>query len=196
MKRILCAAAITLAAAAASVANAAVSFSNIVYGGTLAAPTSNAGSNSIDFFFDSAEVGDSTDPLRQGNVTIMYEATSSVGLTQDRLILSLLGALMGSGVITFSESVTDLSSPNPDIIAQHNVVLNLNSQLPHVADLNFSRPSTHVRVKKEIVLSAPATQAFDLSNVSLIEQTFREIPVPEPMSGLILAIGGLLLRRR
>ena len=196
MKRILCAALISLAAATASVANAAVTFSNIVFGGTLAAPSSATTTNSIDFYFDDAEVGDSRDPLRQGNVTIMYEATSSVGLTQDLLVLSLLGALQGSGVITFSESVTDLTSPNPDIIATHNAVLNINSQLPHTANLVFSRPSTHVRVKKEIVLSAPATQAFDLSNVSLIEQTFREIPVPEPMTGLLLAIGGLFLRRR
>ncbi|MBK8915927.1 MAG: PEP-CTERM sorting domain-containing protein [Phycisphaerales bacterium] len=196
MKRILCAIVVTMAAAVTSVANAAVTFSNVVFGGSLPAPTAETSSHSIDFFFDQAEVGDPTDPVRQGNVTIMYEATSSVGLTQDLLVLSLLGALQGSGVIVFSETVTDLTSPNPDIIASHNVVLNANDQLPHVANLVFSRPSTHVKVKKEIVLSATDTQGFDLSHVGLIEQTFREIPVPEPMTALLLGLAGLGLRRR
>lgn len=196
MKRILCITAVALAAFCAATANAAVTFSNVVFGGGLPSPTFDTTTNSIDFYFADATVGDPTDPLRQGDLTIMYEAASSIGLTQDLLVLSLLGALQGSGVVTFSETVTDLTSPVPEVIATHNVVLDMNSDLPHTATLNFSRPSTRVSVKKHLVLSAPATAAFDLSNVSLIEQTFREVPVPEPTAAVLLGVAGLWLRRR
>lgn len=183
-----------LAAAAVAPAGASITFSNIVIGGSLALPNSVVtGSQSIDFIFDDATVGDIVDPRRSGDIQITYEATSSVGLVQDQLVLSVLGALSGSGVIVFNETVEDLN--NPGIIASYGVTLNSNDQLPHAATLNFSRTSNHVRVTKSIRLNAPATDAFDLSNVSLIEQTFRE--VPEPSALALLALGGLsLLRRR
>ncbi|MBK8915928.1 MAG: hypothetical protein IPM64_15270 [Phycisphaerales bacterium] len=189
MKRLTTLFACAAIAVASAAANAAVTFSNVVIRGSLSAGASAAtGASDIDFTLPNAAVGDSL-PSRTGNIVITYEANSTEALTQNLLVLS--GALAGSGTIFFNEVVEDLI--NPGIIATYNVVLSANDQLPHNATLNFSRPSTHVKVKKTIVLSAvPDTTAFDLASVVLVEQRL----IPEPAAALLLLVGLPLMRRR
>lgn len=178
-----------LSLGAVSAASANVTFSNVVIRGSLSAGASfNTGACDIDFIFPSASVGDNL-PARIGNIVITYEATAVDAISQDQMLLAALGALSGSGTIYFNEVVEDLD--NPGVIATYNVVLDSNSQLPHTATLNFSRPSTHVKVKKTLVLTAVDTEAFDLANVSLVEQRL----IPEPASLLLLLLGLPLLRR-
>ena len=73
-------------------------------------------------------------------------------------------------------------------------MLDENSQLPHVAVLDFDRTSAHVRVEKTLTLEALDTGEFDLAQISLIEQVLHEIP--EPTTGLALMLPALLLGRR
>lgn len=192
MKRLKVLFSIAIVAAAAAAANAAVTFSNIVIRGSLSAGASSVTTaNDIDFTLPNADVGDPPPPdqPRTGNIVITYEATTDgEQLTQNLLVLS--GALAGSGTIFFNEVVEDLI--NPGIIATYNVVLSNNNQLPHSTILNFSRPSTHVKVKKTIVLSAvPDTAAFDFASVALVEQRL----IPEPSAAFLLLAGLPLLRR-
>lgn len=184
---------ITLALTAA-VASADVTFSNVVIRGSLSTgATFNTGPSDIDFSFPDAIVGDVVAPRRVGNIVITYEANSVDSFQQDQLTLLALGALRGSGTIYFNEVVEDLV--NPGVIASYNVVLDANSQLPHEATLNFSRASTHVKVKKTAVLTAIDsidTSIEDLASIALIEQRF----VPEPAALILLLAGLPLLRRR
>ena len=58
--------------------------------------------------------------------------------------------------------------------------------------INFSRPSSSIKVKKTLVLSALDTQALDLANVSLLEQRF----VPTPGALALLGVGTIVAMRR
>lgn len=178
----------------AAVASADVTFSNVVIRGSLSTGATFATTPSdIDFSFPDAVVGDVVAPRRVGSIVITYEATSDDPVNQDQLALLAFGALSGSGTIYFNEVVEDLV--NPGVIASYNVVLDANSQLPHVATLNFSRPSTHVKVKKTAILTAIDSidqQIVDLASIALIEQRF----VPEPAALVLLLAGLPLLRRR
>ncbi len=193
MRLPLCALLLTAFAGAVSGAHGDIIFSNVSISGSLATGASyETGANDIDFILPDAIVGDPTDPRREGDLVISYEAESFDPLTQDQLTLELLGALAGSGTISLTETVEDLI--NPGVIASYSVVLDENSQLPHVVALGFDRTSTHVRVEKALTLEAFDTGEFDLANVNLIEQVHHE--VPEPTSGLVLMLPTLLLGRR
>lgn len=178
----------------AAVATADVTFSNVVIRGSLATGASYVtGPFDIDFIFPDAIVGDVVAPRRVGSIVITYEAQSDDLLVQDQLTLLALGALRGSGTIFFNEVVEDLV--NPGVIASYNVVLDSNSQLPHEATLTFSRPSTHVKVKKTAILTAIDSidsAIEDLASIALIEQRF----VPEPAALVLLMAGLPLFRRR
>lgn len=173
-------------------ASADITFFDVVVEDTLSSgATFNIGDTDIDFFFPDALVGDPVDPRRFGNLSISFEATSPLGIDADQL--SLLGALSGTGVIFFNEVVEDMAVPG--IIAEHNVVIDLNESLPYTYKLEFSRPSTHIKCKKTFFLSALDTLELDLAQVGFVEQNLYE--VPEPASAVLLAAaGGLWLRRR
>lgn len=178
-----------------AVANAGIVFSNVNITGSLATGSSfTSVSPSIDFFFPDAIVGDPVDPRRSGNIEVTYEATADDAIVQDKLVLSVLGALAGSGNIFVNEVVEDLVTPG--VIATHNAVLNSNSQLPHVAVLTFDRPSLHVKIKKTFFLNAiPDTDGFDVAAIGVVEQTLTQ--VPEPVSIVLFSLLGLArLRRR
>jgi len=168
---------------------------NIFIDGSLSAGASvSVTDGSIDFAFPNAAVGDPFDPLRVGNLTMTFEVLStepSEPVLLDEL--SVLGALAGSGKIFFNEVVEDLAGFG--ILATHSAILDSPDDLPYTANLLFDRPSTHIKVKKSLVLTAvPDTPEFDLANVSLVEQTFR---VPEPTMVLPAGIvAAAFLRRR
>ncbi len=175
--------------ASATAAQAAVTFSDVTIGGSLSAGSSFAVSgDDIDFTLPNAVVGDPVDPVRAGTITITFIAENPDGM--DRDLLSILGALSGSGIIFFNEVVEDLV--NPGIIASTNVVADENGDLPVTETIFFSRPSTRVKVKKTVVLAAIDTQEFDLASVTLIEQKL----IPEPASLGLLLLGGLAAFRR
>jgi hypothetical protein len=171
-----------------------VIFSDVSITGSLSTGASySTGAYDIDFVFVDATVGDPTDPRRDGDLVISYEAENATAIGLDTMSLQVLGALQGSGTITFEETIEDLI--NPGTIASYSVVLDDNSELPHVAVIPFDRPSTRIRVEKTLTLEAFDTDAFDMANVSLIEQRLYE--VPEPAAVVALVLGTLpLLRRR
>ncbi len=181
----------------AGVASADVTFSNVNIYGTLVDGASYAtNGNTIDFIFPDATVGDPTDPyLSYGTITITYEATSTAGAYADSLLLNVLGALSGSGLIYWNEVVVDLDT-NQNLVKAGGI-LDSNDDLPLSETLNFSATSTHFKVKKTFFLSAINTRDFDLANIGLIEQDIHEIPTPGAASMALLAMGGLVsLRRR
>jgi hypothetical protein len=193
MRLSLCALLLVVLAGAVDDAYGEIIFSEVSITGSLATGADyQTGPNDIDFILPDAIVGDPTDPRREGDLIISFEAESADPLTQDQLTLSVLGALAGSGTISLTETVEDLIAPG--VIASYDVVLDENSQLPHVAVLDYDRTSTHVRVEKTLTLEAFDTGGFDLAQISLIEQVIHEIP--EPTTGLALMLPALLLGRR
>jgi hypothetical protein len=176
-----------------STASAAITFSNITIDGSLAGgATFNVGpDNCIDFIFPAATVGDTVDPLRSGNIVITYEATGTGGDSFNSMLAVILGALSGSGQIFFNEIIEDLNGGG--VIGSYNANITDNSQLPFYDTIQFSQSSTHIKVKKTIVLDAIDTAAFDLANVSLVEQCL----IPTPGSAMLLGVAALpMLRRR
>ncbi|MCA9244807.1 MAG: hypothetical protein KDA32_12675 [Phycisphaerales bacterium] len=184
----------TVAAAAAASANAQITFSNVTIGGSLAGTVSFAtGPTDIDFT-STAIVGDAM-AARSGDIAIEYIAQADAGLFSDQIVLSLLGALQGSGQITILEQVFDLTQVGEPIIANFMTTITDNADLPLDETLVFSTTSERVRVNKRILLDATTdTPAFDLASVALIEQNFGVMP--EPASAALLAIGVLLGMRR
>ncbi|HZH99237.1 MAG TPA: PEP-CTERM sorting domain-containing protein [Fimbriimonadaceae bacterium] len=123
---------------------------------------------------------------------ITYEAKSQSPLVMNKMFIGILGALAGNGKIFFNEVVEDLAVPG--FIGTHNALLDNNSQLPYVTVMNFSRSSTHIKVKKTFTLSAVDGPGLDLAQLSLNEQNIGV--VPEPASMAVLATGALALLRR
>lgn len=179
-------------AGAATSASAAIVFSNIQISGSLAGtPTVTQGTSDIDFSFGgtSATVGDPVDPLRFGNIVITFNVDSTSGpITLD--VASILGATTGSGVIIFNEIVEDRNTGQ--ILAARNMTIDASNPPPRNLDIVFATGSTSFKVKKTFFLYAPATQALDVANISLVEQRF----VPTPGALALLGLGGLVAGRR
>lgn len=179
---------------ALSTSSFALVFSNVTIGGSLSSGASYfTGTNDIDFLFPNAIVGDPVDPIRQGNIIITYEAQADMNLDfVDINIVSLLGALDGSGRIYFNEVVEDMV--NPGVIASYDALI-LPGDLPFFDTIYFDRPSSHIKVKKTFSLFAiDDTDDFDVAQISLVEQNF----VPEPATLLAIGAGlaALAARRR
>lgn len=173
---------------------AGMSFSNVTINGSLSTgATVNLDSGMLDLILPDATVGDGF-ASRSGNLVLTYVVECPAPLTMDSNLLSILGALSGSGKIFFNEVVEDIADPaHPAILATHQVLLDDFADLPYVATLNFSRPSTKIKVKKTLLIMAPDTPDFDLASVLLVEQT---LSVPEPGSLVLLTAGAMMLRRR
>lgn len=187
-----------LALCAARASHAAITFFNVNITGSaplIAGSSYITGSTDIDFSLPNAVVGD-FQPLRQGVVTITYEAMSAQPMVMDEMVLTVLGGLSGSGLIQFSEVVEDMVTPG--IIGSVGpITITSNSQLPWSGNIVFTRPSTHIKVKKDFFLFAqPDTQALDLARISLVEQNL--VVVPEPTSLAVLGLGALaaVVRKR
>lgn len=198
MRRVSQIIALVAAAGLAGSASAAISFSNVLVsgslvGGSLPSAIVTTGTADIDFTFPfpAGTVGDPVAPTRAGNIVITFDVDSDSGPI-DRDILSILGAVSGSGTIIFNEVVEDRTPGFEGIIASARYTINLGNPPPVFQDIVFSRPSSSFKVKKTLVLFAPDTQAFDVASISLIEQ--RMVPGPGAMA--LAAAGGLLAFRR
>jgi len=123
MRRTITTIALAAAAGFAATANAGVTFSNVNITGSLAsgaAWAAGGAGDDIDFTFPNALVGDGQ-ALRNGVITITFIAKSDTIITLDKLGLSLLGGLLGSGTMIFNEVVEDLVAPG--IIATYGFTL-------------------------------------------------------------------------
>ncbi|QYU66056.1 PEP-CTERM sorting domain-containing protein [Leptolyngbya sp. 15MV] len=176
--------------AAAGSASAGIVFSNVSVTGSLSTgATFTTTATDIDFSFPNAIVGDVA-PTRQGNIVITYEARSAAGSGPVNLnVLSILGALSGSGQIFFNEVIEDIITGN--ILATFNVALSSNAQLPYTAPISFPDNSA-IKVKKTLTLVAPDTAGLDLAAVNLIEQKL----VPTPGTLALAGVAGMALAYR
>lgn len=175
----------------------AITFSNFQVSGSLVGgPLPNAiittGLDDVDFsfIFPAATVGDPVAPTRAGNIVITFNVDSDTPLTAD--ILSVLGTVQGSGFIVFNEVVEDRTIGSEGIIASTSVMINAGNPTPVTQTITFDRPSNSIKVKKTLFMSAADTQAFDIAQVSLIEQKI----VPAPGAAALAGIAGVLAFRR
>jgi MYXO-CTERM domain-containing protein len=179
-------------------ADAAVVFSNVTIGGSLAAGSSFliGPGDRIDFTFITSAVGD-VQASRSGNIVITYLARSDDLSPLSRMDVDLLGGIAGSGTMIFNEVIEDLNAPG--IVASYGVTLGPSTPppaLPHHAILGFSHSTNFVKVKKTIVLIAPDSAdptTLDQANISLVSQTLS--PTPGSLA-LLTAAGIVALRRR
>ncbi|MCA9306093.1 MAG: hypothetical protein R3B46_06455 [Phycisphaerales bacterium] len=176
-------------------ANAGITFSNVTistpYDDNVSYVTSD---QDIDFLFDSTMNVLEGDP-EEISLVISYDAWSMQAMTQDTMVLSVLGGLLGAGEIQFSERIWEITEAAGDnLLVDYFVTLGAGDELPHVADLMFERPAMHFHVEKRITLRAPdETQGIDLASISLVEQRF----VPTPGAAALMGLAGLTgLRRR
>lgn len=188
-----CFLAVTGLAVMTSAASAGITFSNVTVTSGLEDHISwYTSAQDIDFVFDSTVQAFEGQP-EELSFVISYDAHSGQNLTQDTMVLSVLGGLLGSGEIMFSERIFDISvQAGAGLLVDYSVVLNADNNLPHVADLMFAYPATDVHVEKRITLRAPNTDAIDLSSISLIEQRF----VPTPGAMALMGLGGITTLRR
>lgn len=198
LKRMRTIAAGTLLFGVAAASHAAITFSNVNIAGSaplISGATFATGTSDIDFTLPNAVVGD-FQVLRQGTITITYEAQSDLAIVMDQMVLSVLGGILGSGQVHFSEVIEDLVTPGViGVLAPQ--VITANSQLPWTGNIVFSRPSTHIKVKKEFFLIAqPDTQALDIARISFIEQNLVTVPEPGTMAAVGLGFSALVARRR
>jgi hypothetical protein len=182
----------------AATSSAVITFSNVNFAGSaplISGASFATGATDIDFTLPNAIVGD-FQVLRQGTITITYEATSPTAIVMDQMVLSVLGGLLGSGQVQFSEVIEDLVTPGV-IGVLSPVTVTSNSQLPWTGNIVFSRASNHIKVKKEFFLIAnPDTQALDLARISFVEQNLVTVPEPASMIGLGLGLSAIIARRR
>jgi hypothetical protein len=179
-------------AALCATANGAIVFSDVRIEGSLAAgATFDAGPDGISFQFPDAVVGDPVDPIRSGNIVITYNVEGTEGETFTEMLLMVAGELSGSGMIFINEIVEDLNGFG--VLGSLNALLTDNSQLPYTDVFPFEHASNKIRVKKTLVLAAVDTQAFDLAELTQVDQ------IPTPGSVTLLAGAGavcLVYRRR
>lgn len=183
--------------AAAAFANAGIMFSNVNISPEFADDITVVTSDQdIDFIFDSDVAILDGQPQQVMRITITYEAWGmNMDITQDTLVVSVLGGLLGSGTLIFNEVIEDLNPGDGESVTlvDYGVTLTADDDLPHVADLMFSRPANHIKVKKTITLLAPdLNEGIDLAAISLVEQ--RLIPTPGAMA--LMGVGGLIASRR
>lgn len=151
--------------------------------------------NDIDFFFNTACVGDNY-PLKLGTINITFEVTA--GANEGFMFCDLLSAstqVMGGGYVRISEAIESLDNGgvNTDFVETFapGGILTKN--------INTANLSKHIKVKKTIFLLADDTTAGrDEACVGLIEQSIKTTAVPEPATYAAFGLGAALLiaRRR
>lgn len=176
----------------------AMTFSNFQVTGSLVnAPLPGAvittGVDDVDFsfIFPAATVGDPVAPRRAGNIIITFNVDSDTPITAD--VLSMLGAVQGSGFIVFNEVIEDRTVGFEGIIASTSIIVNANNPTPVQQTIEFDRPTMSFKVKKTLFMSAADTEVFDIAQISLIEQ--KMVPTPGALALAGLA-GALAFRRR
>ena len=189
-KRQIAAAVVVCALTAA--AQAALIFSSVTLDGSLAPVsayvTDDYAVDVLSEAFVDAEAGRAS-----GDLNITFEAEAEPGLVIDRMSLSVLGALFGDAAIEVTE-LTIRDADTTDLLASYTAMASSNEELPIVASIGFA-PRERIAVDTTVVLTANASEAFDLASIGIVGQSFHQIPEP---AGLVLLGGGLvvLLRRR
>lgn len=150
--------------------------------------------DSLYFSFPTASVGDSYEPLRSGSITFSYVAEADTDLLLDGLQLRAVGTLLGTGLIEASGQVEDLQAQT--IVATSTLSLGNTVQFPYLQDVIFEHPTARVRVTQTFVISAPEDAGLDLASLRVVVHRFSQVPLPEPASLVLLALGAALLRRR
>jgi hypothetical protein len=77
-----------------------------------------------------------------------------------------------------------------------NITLSNDLQFPHTSLVAFARPTARIRVTQSFVFDAQDTDTLDLASLSLVRHRLLQVPVPEPASLSLAAIGLLALVRR
>lgn len=191
---------LALSAAAVAVGAQAVTFSNFsvtgnasVIGALGVGHFINTGVKDADISFAHAIIGDPTNPLRATTINITFEVADPAGLTAVSASLNTLA--LGTGRVEYSEIVEEVSTAT--ILGTMGPLVATQPGGPLVGSLTFSRPSTAIKVKKTIVLTAlPDSQALDLAGVGLVEQNFTVAPEPATMVALGLGLVAAARRRR
>lgn len=185
MNRFLFGGVVAALAAVAGQANGAIVFTNVNIAGSLSGGAQfSTGPNGISFTFPDAQVGDPVDPIRSGNIVITYNVQGTNGESFSEMLLAVAGTLSGSGMIFVNELVENLNGGG--VLGTYNTVLSDNSQLPLNTTFDFSQASSYIRVKKTFVLAAVDTNAFDLAQITQVDQ------LPTPGSVSLLAGAGLV----
>lgn len=175
-------------------------FTNFVFSGSLSAGISETNlGNSISFTIPNAAVGDpGLASTRSGGFTIQYDAFGGA-FTGDVIQINStsLGAILGSGVIVFTEDIFALDNNGNELGSPiGHVTQILDAESPSWSStLNFSAPAENIRAKKSFTLLAPDSldpAVVDYASVQLVNQNL----VPEPASLAALGIGALALIRR
>lgn len=154
--------------------------------------------NSISFFLPNAIVGDPVDPLRFGNLTIVYDALSPAPAIASEVGINLGVALSGSGTVFFNERIYELDTLGNEIgmIGEVSHTFLPGQATSWNGTINFSRNVERFRARKYFELAAPNTADFDLAAIGIVNQNIQVVPEPATMAAVGLGVAALLRRRK
>lgn len=172
-------------------ANAAITFSNFVYDSTVFPTAPVASGNALTWLpsGSQAAVGDPSGLPRNKTISFTYDVLST-----DSLIASNTTAqrfLAGSGTATFTQTVYELDGAG-SVLGILGTVTGTNASNA----VSFAHGATHVRIDNQFVLDAPATTAFDLASLSLVNQNVTPVPEPATWAALGMGLTAIVRRRR
>lgn len=185
---------------AASLGAQAVTFTNVLIN---SAPFSNGASfatsgNSISFFTPNAVIDEGM-PANSTILQIQYDANAGAGLTFSTVGAAVSAFQSGSGLVSFLERVFALDANGNELPGVIGTISNssfANNQ-NFYGSTTLSVATQRIRVKKDILISAPNTSAArDLAALAIMNQNVQVVPEPATMTALGLGALALMRRRR